>query len=70
MVNTALLKDAIINSGLKKEYIAKEMGLTRQSLGNKLNGRSDFWSEEIIAICEILGITDPVVKDSIFFASK
>ncbi len=53
---TSLLKDKVDNSGYKLAWIAKQMGISRYSLSNKINGITEFKSSEISQLCNILGI--------------
>lgn len=68
MVNTQELEMEIANSGKKKNYLAKKCGITRQSLTAKINNRSDFTAEQIMALCNELSITQISRRDRIFFA--
>ena len=68
MTNTALLQEKIKASGLKLEYLADLLGITRQALGNKISGRNAFNQYEVGILCRALDIT--TFKDicAIFFA--
>lgn len=68
MTNTAELELFIKKSGLKKGYIAKALGISRQAFTNKCNNKSAFTATEISLLCDLLKITSLVVKDRIFFA--
>lgn len=70
MTNTDLLEKRIRESGLKKSYIAKVLGITLKTLANKIMNRCEFKASEIDALCELLGITDLAEKEAIFFAAK
>lgn len=70
MTDIKLLNDKLNNSGLRKQFVADKLGITRQGLDNKLNGKSDFKSEEMAVLCDILHITSLREKDRIFFARK
>lgn len=70
MTNTALLKKKIADSGLKKGYIADELGVSRLTLRTRIAGESDFRAYEIATLCEILNITSLQEKNNIFFAQK
>ena len=50
------LKERIEKSGYKLSYLAEQLGITRFSLTNKLNGVTDFKSEEIKKLCLTLKI--------------
>lgn len=47
MVNLEDLREAIDNSGLRQQFIADRLGITRQTLINKLNGKSEFKASEM-----------------------
>ena len=68
MTNTAELEQLIKESGLKKSYIAKTIGLSRQGFKNKCENRSPFTSKEIAGLCDILNISKLSDKERIFFA--
>lgn len=65
-MNTVLLEQKISDSGLKKKYIAKEMGLTVATFNNKAKGRTEFLGSEINKLCTILKIDNPKQKADIF----
>ena len=70
MTNTALLEKKIIESGLKKSYIAKSIGLTPYGFTLKIRNKNEFKASEIEKICILLGIDSPEERCDIFFASK
>ena len=67
MTDTEKLKKAIADSGLKKGYIAKQMGISRVSLDNYINNRAEFRASHIEALSTILQL-DPEQRMAIFFA--
>lgn len=69
MVDLQLLKRVIDESGLKKEKIASEMGITRQTLNNKLNGKFPFNNSDVMLLTQILGLTKKNVFE-IFLNNK
>ena len=70
MTNTTLLEQRIQQSGLKKSYIAKVLGIDGKTLKNKLKGATQFKESEMNAMWKLLGITDPAEKIAIFFADE
>ena len=70
MTNTALLKKKIDDSGFKRNYIAKMIGITAYGLSRKIRNESEFKASEIEKLCNLLGITDFEERCAIFFASK
>ena len=69
MTDTKRLNALIDAAGLKRSYIAKEMGLSVKGLWMKISNRTDFKSGEIKKLAELLGMTDEV-RDAIFFAGE
>lgn len=50
------------------EALAKKIGISRNSMSAKLNGRTQFNADEIEKICMALGISDPERKVEIFLS--
>lgn len=70
MTDTKKLREAIKNSGLKLEFIAEKLGITRFSLTKKIENVTEFKTSEVQKMCDVLGITDPETKEALFFASQ
>lgn len=70
MLNKALLEDAIQRKGLKKCFVAEQIGLSASGFWNCLNGKAEFRVSQVNALCRLLGITDPDEKNKIFFAES
>lgn len=68
MTNTKMLQKIIEESGLKINFIADFVGISRQALWNKINNVSQFNQYEIERLCDILKITSLKTKEAIFFA--
>ena len=68
MTNTELLREAITRSGLKLQFIADTLGISRFALNNKIENKSQFKSGEIKTLCNLLGIESLSEKERIFFA--
>ena len=68
MTNTKLLKEVIEKSGLKIGFIADYVGISRQSLWNKINNLTPFNQYEIDKMCDVLKITSLKQKEAVFFA--
>lgn len=68
MTNTELLKEFIDKSGLKLQFIAEALGISRYTLNNKIENRSQFKPGEMKTLCELLGIKSLSDKERIFFA--
>ena len=67
MTNTEELEKIIKKSGLKKSYLAKALGLSRQGFKNKCKNITPFTSIEINTLCQLLNITKLTDKERIFF---
>ena len=70
MTNTALLESIIAGSGLKKNYIAKNLGITPEPLIRKIKNASEFKASEIDKLCQLLAIVDPKMREAVFFDPK
>lgn len=66
MTDTKLLKQVINESGLKRYFLAEQLGLTYPGLQNKIHNKSEFKASEIKKISEILSI-DNELRERIFF---
>ena len=70
MTNTAALNDLIRESGLKRSYIAKCLGISTTTLSYKINNRRAFTAREIDIMCKVLGIDSLEQRFAIFFADE
>lgn len=59
----------IEDNGLKHASIAKKLGMSRQTLCNKLKGRSDITAEEYFDICHALDVPISTFETD-FFANS
>lgn len=66
-MNLALLAEKIDTSGLTKTAIAEGLGLTRQGLYNKLDGKTEFTGSELKRISAMLNLSEQD-KNAIFSA--
>lgn len=67
MTNTVMLRERISKSGLKLQFIAEKLGISRYALSMKLDNRSEFKASEVSTLCELLGISCLEEKEQIFF---
>lgn len=67
MVDTQMLETIINDSGKKRTYLAEKIGISVQSLKLKIDNKSDFKSNEVMGLCQELGITKLTDKEKIFF---
>lgn len=70
MTDIKKLNDIIKESGLKKTYIAEQLGISKASFSAKANGKGEFKVREVIVLCKILGIRSLQEKEDIFFANS
>ena len=70
MTNTKKLNEIIKNSGLKKKYIAEQIGRTPYGFALKLSGKHEFTASEIKKLCELLSITDKKEILEIFLGNE
>lgn len=68
MTNTELLERKIKESGKKKVYLAKKIGLTYAGFRNCCLNKADFKASQIKILCEELNITSLKEQQDIFFA--
>lgn len=66
MVNTKLLREKIDASGLKLNYIADQLGITRFGLYKKLQDGSEFKPSQIMKLCNLLRIETLEERKQIF----
>ena len=68
MTDTVKLNERIRASGLKKNYIAKMLGIAESTLSRKINNTQGFMADEIQMLCNLLGINTLEEQYAIFFA--
>lgn len=64
-MNYKKLKAIIVERGLTQTSVAKKMGISKNSLWAKVNGRSDLTISEAQKLCDILTLTPE--EKNIFF---
>lgn len=67
MVNTQLLDERIVSSGLKIGKICENLGLSRNGFDKKRKGKTAFRGSEVFALCVMLNIADDTEKVKIFY---
>lgn len=67
MTDTKLLKEVIDASGMKLNFIAEKLNISRSALWKKINNKSQFNQYEIAELCKILDINN---WQAIFFAEN
>lgn len=66
MTNTTEFKVMMVRNGYTAEQLAKEIGMTPQSLSYKINNKREFTATEINNVSKALGLTLEE-KEIIFF---
>lgn len=67
MTNTNMLEIALIKSKITKKELASSLGISIQTLYNKLNNEAEFKASEITKATEILNL-NRTEREAIFFA--
>lgn len=70
MTDIKRLSAIIKESGYKRTFLAKKLGLSYQGFLNKLEGISEFKSSEIRMLCDLLSIDNPKDVQDIFLPVK
>lgn len=68
MTNSELLKSKITECGIPITFLADKIGITREGLYNKLNGKTEFKASEIAALTKVLNLSN-AERNKIFFAN-
>ena len=69
MVNRKLLRERIDAKGIKIRFIADKLGISHQSMYDKVNGRTEFKESEIAILIDILDLSPEDVM-LIFFTRE
>ena len=67
MTNVEALKEAIKESGMTVKAIAEKAGILRETLYNKMTGKTEFTASEITNLSEVLNLTTEQ-RDIIFLS--
>lgn len=70
MTDTERLKEVIQKSGLKMQFLAKQLNLSYFGFSNKVNNVTEFKASEIDSLCDLLQIKALSEKERIFFAKQ
>lgn len=70
MTNTELLREYIDKSGLKIQYLADKIGISRASLWQKITNKTEFKASEIQILCDLLEINSLREQRNVFFMSS
>ncbi|MDR1585643.1 MAG: helix-turn-helix transcriptional regulator [Prevotellaceae bacterium] len=69
LINKNKLNGKIAENGLTQKSLAHIIGISKNSLCSKINGKSAFNVNEIEDICDALNISSSVEKADIFLAT-
>lgn len=64
------LRGKIVEAGFSQQALAARLGMSKNTLSNKINGKTPFNLDEAKKICYILGIRDDAEKAQIFLAGS
>lgn len=67
MTNTELLDKKIDDSGYRRNWIAKQLGLTYYGFRKKVSGENEFKASEIVVLQKILKLSNGE-RDNIFLS--
>jgi len=67
MVNTAKLRGKMAEQNVEVQFLGTELGISRQAMSDKLNGRINFSLNDVHKISEVLNLTSED-RDLIFFS--
>lgn len=69
MVHTQKLKGRIMAAGYTQASLAPLVGMSKNALNAKINGKSRLYCDEVDALCTVLGIVDTAEKCEFFLSS-
>jgi len=69
VVNSELLNSQLRSTGVRKDYIASVLHISKATLSNKINNKTEFRSTETFYIKKLLGLSDDLYFE-IFFADS
>lgn len=67
-MNKMKLIGKIAESGHTQKSLAAEIGMSENTLSSRINGKSSFNVDEVLAICDALNISDNSEKAAIFLS--
>lgn len=66
MLNKNLFNGAVAEAGLTHKELAKKIGMSKNTLSSRVNGKTKFNADEIEKACDVLNICDNDRKVQIF----
>lgn len=68
-MNFPKLRGIMAEKGVTQKDLARHIGCSENTVGAKLRGSAFFNTDEIISVCDCLGIIDNAVKAEIFLTA-
>ena len=68
MLNARKLKSRMIEAGVTQRELAVKLGISENTLSKCFTGKRCFDTEEVLAICNLLGIQENSQKADIFLS--
>lgn len=68
MLDVNKLKGAIARAGHTQNSLSKELKMSINTLNAKVNGKSSLTCDEVVTLCDVLGIESESEKVEIFLA--
>lgn len=65
-MNKLLLKGRLVAGGMTQKALCEKTGISLSVLNAKINGHYPFTVDEVVRICDVLGIDSPEEKEAIF----
>ena len=59
MIDKKEFRSAMVLKGYSYRTLAEALGVTKDTISNKVNGKSSFTTEEAVKLCTLLEIVDP-----------
>ncbi len=70
MINTNLLRAAMVEAGYSQAKLSKAMKWSPNTTSAKINNKSEITLREAAALCDLLHINDLEKRNRIFFAQS
>ena len=70
MLDKNRFRAAIALAGLTQNELAAKMGISKNTLSNKVTGRNHITLKDVECICNILGVDDEGERAKIFMAKE
>ena len=66
MVNCRMLQSKMASVGMTQTALSAAVGMSRSNMNAKMNNHYPFNTDEVVKICDVLGIVAPAEKVAIF----